>query len=168
MTMVSLGSPFSRMDSIETEIAKLNAQEVKEVQRHNQKVQKVKNTISYYEQQMKFHTDNLDTLEAVHNEFLELLAARKERWATLKRKRELRVQFQGFKVERLRVSPGTNTSIFDITHAYREWFEWRGGNVRRLTAKELKECLIDEFGEFGGEEDAGKYLHNVVCLPGEE
>ena len=156
---------LSRMEVVDTEIAKLNAKEVKLVQKHNQEVLKVQKTISYYQQQLKFHTDGLEALETRHSESLELLAAQKERWATLKRKRELRVQFQGFKEERLRVSPGVNTPIFDITHAYREWIEWRAGNVRRLTPKELKECLEDAFGELTGEGEGGKYLKNVMVLP---
>ena len=155
------------MDPIETAIARLNAEEVKEVQKLNQKVQKIKNTISYYEQQMKFHSDNLSNLETRHTESLEWVATAKQRCLALKEKRVLRDRFQRFKDARLRVSAGANTHFYEITCAYREWLEWYSvPGEKRLTPKELLEQCVDEFGELGGE--GNRYLRNVAVLPQEE
>lgn len=155
-----------RMD-IDIQIAQINANEVKRVQRHDEKVQKLQKTISYYQQQMKFHTDNLSTLETNHTLLLNLLTQEKQRLLVLKKKRGLRDRFQGFKEARLRVSPGVNTHFYEITSAYRQWIEWYSvPGERRLIPKELLECCVDEFGELGGE--GNRYLRNVAVLPQEE
>lgn len=74
------------MEIVETEIAKIAAKEIQEVKRHNLKSTKLQKTIRYYQQQMKFHADNLTVLESTHEQSLELLAAQKQRWMDLKQK----------------------------------------------------------------------------------
>jgi len=174
---------FSRMDLIEIEIAKVNAKEVAQVKKHNETSQRIKQTVSYYQQQLKFHTDRLEALNTRHEESLELLAAQKARWTNLKAEREAAVNtvlinprtlmteqqkeenalFATFRNERIRRSPGANTPFLEFVRVFRHWSEWK--DIRkRMDSKTLRKKLEDEFGWTDGD----KFRNIIVLLSDED